>query len=1080
MELKFAKIQWKKVLAFVLTFCMTITMVQLPVNAEETTETKAPKHFNLWGLEKYEQTATFFDAAEDRDAIGVTTIEQGKAYTVDPTKGYYDAKWFSFTPAEDSLYTFKGRDIGDSRVDSYGVLMEKDGANYRYITYNDDGDGSHFSINTVLQKGKTYYLCAGYYYSEDNEEYSVQVYKRNIETFDENKGITFLSTDTPKSYSLKVADSGYYNLDFTWDSDKNEYENVDFGIINKDGEKVNSLYNIWSSSGIEGIRTTYKLDKDQIYYLNVDSFELFDKDSYDKVSENVTAHISKISEEKITEGQPGKLKANSKSKIFRFTANDTGWYKLKYSLTGQDDSKICVNDFYVKAEENNQTVETIEASFGREYFIYLEKDKAYFLSQHTFGTYSNEEEDASVLISKAEQSDVSDSKTAIVTSGELGRIFTFVPDKSGYYRIEAFWDNKDADISGQYSIYREYEEDGITYFDDVESAGLDDAVSFNAKKGQTYYLVVGNPSLSMSSGDGEVLKDKISIKISDIENAMDTITSEKPGEYIKKPNTHTAAKLYKYVATNTGYYKLSFDWDKSLTANMYMEANVQVKDSDYDTFERIDDLEKSKSLYLEQGKTYYIEVYYISLETDEDENTPVTFKINISPIPAEELNYNETTNIKTQSVEKLFKFTAQQDGYHVLTAKWKNADVKMTAWGEIRTLDGASVSNDKIAKESDTYYRSFNCKKGETYYINLLGMKFASLTTGKTVDSVDVEVSVSYYNGATDLDTIKNTQPWTPGQDSGNTDKPDNGNTDKPDNGNTDKPDNGNTDKPDNGNTDKPDNGNTDKPDSGNTDKPDSGNTDKPDNGNTDKPDSGNTDKPDSGNTDKPDNGNTDKPDSGNTDKPNNGNTSKPDNGNTNKPNASTEKKDTGKTNKPATSKPATIKVSKIKISAISNKIAAGKKVKLTATVAPANASNKAVKWTSSNKKVAVVSNNGAVTVNKKAGGKSVVITAIAADGKGARTTYKIKVMKDAVKKVTITGKNIVKAGKTLKLKAKVTAGKKANKKLIWSSNNTKFATVNQTGVVKTTKAGKGKKVKITATATDGSNKKKVFTIKIK
>lgn len=38
MELKISKIQWKKVLAFILILCMTITMVQIPVNAEETSD----------------------------------------------------------------------------------------------------------------------------------------------------------------------------------------------------------------------------------------------------------------------------------------------------------------------------------------------------------------------------------------------------------------------------------------------------------------------------------------------------------------------------------------------------------------------------------------------------------------------------------------------------------------------------------------------------------------------------------------------------------------------------------------------------------------------------------------------------------------------------------------------------------------------------------------------------------------------------------------------------------------------------------------------------------------------------------
>ncbi len=88
--------------------------------------------------------------------------------------------------------------------------------------------------------------------------------------------------------------------------------------------------------------------------------------------------------------------------------------------------------------------------------------------------------------------------------------------------------------------------------------------------------------------------------------------------------------------------------------------------------------------------------------------------------------------------------------------------------------------------------------------------------------------------------------------------------------------------------------------------------------------------------------------------------------------------------------------------------------------------------------------------------------------------------MKGAVKKVAISGKKTVKAGKTLKLKAKVTAAKKANKKLKWTSSNTKYATVSGSGKVKALKAGKGKKVKITVMATDGSGKKKSVTIKIK
>lgn len=174
------------------------------------------------------------------------------------------------------------------------------------------------------------------------------------------------------------------------------------------------------------------------------------------------------------------------------------------------------------------------------------------------------------------------------------------------------------------------------------------------------------------------------------------------------------------------------------------------------------------------------------------------------------------------------------------------------------------------------------------------------------------------------------------------------------------------------------------------------------------------------------------------------------------------------------------VKVSRIRLNAPSKKVAAGKKVKLTAGITPSNASNKALIWRSGDAKIATVDNNGNVAINKKAGGRSVVITATAADGSGVKGTYQITAMKGVVKKVAVSGAKSVKAGKSIKLKAKVTATKKANKGLKWTSSNKKYAAVSSSGKVKTYKAGKGKKVKITAKATDGSGKKASITIKIK
>ena len=170
-----------------------------------------------------------------------------------------------------------------------------------------------------------------------------------------------------------------------------------------------------------------------------------------------------------------------------------------------------------------------------------------------------------------------------------------------------------------------------------------------------------------------------------------------------------------------------------------------------------------------------------------------------------------------------------------------------------------------------------------------------------------------------------------------------------------------------------------------------------------------------------------------------------------------------------------TPKISNITIRAISNKIAPGKKIKLTT-----NLPKSKIKWITSNPKLATVDKNGVVKINKKAAGKRVSITAIATDGSGKKKTFAIRIMKGEVKKIIIKGKKRVQAGKTLKLKAKVKAGKGANKKLLWTSSNIKYATVTSSGKVKTKKAGKKKSVKITAMAADGSNKKATIKIQIK
>lgn len=145
-----------------------------------------------------------------------------------------------------------------------------------------------------------------------------------------------------------------------------------------------------------------------------------------------------------------------------------------------------------------------------------------------------------------------------------------------------------------------------------------------------------------------------------------------------------------------------------------------------------------------------------------------------------------------------------------------------------------------------------------------------------------------------------------------------------------------------------------------------------------------------------------------------------------------------------------------------------GKTVALTATVTPDTATNKTVKWTTSNANVATVSTGGVVTA--KAAGTA-IITATAADGSGVKATCKITVTNPVVKvtKVTLnkTTASVVK-GKTLTLTATVTPTTATNKKVTWKSSNTKIVTVDPTGKVTAVAAGTAT---ITCTAADGSGK---------
>lgn len=137
----------------------------------------------------------------------------------------------------------------------------------------------------------------------------------------------------------------------------------------------------------------------------------------------------------------------------------------------------------------------------------------------------------------------------------------------------------------------------------------------------------------------------------------------------------------------------------------------------------------------------------------------------------------------------------------------------------------------------------------------------------------------------------------------------------------------------------------------------------------------------------------------------------------------------------------------------------------LTATVEPANATNKGVTWSSDHEAVATVDQNGTVTARN---GGQAIITVTTADGsKTATCTVNVRVhIGVPVQSVGLNKTELaLEVGKTGTLEAIVEPSDATNKNVTWSSSNPEFATVDN-GVVTAVSAGEAI---ITVTTEDGS-----------
>lgn len=145
-----------------------------------------------------------------------------------------------------------------------------------------------------------------------------------------------------------------------------------------------------------------------------------------------------------------------------------------------------------------------------------------------------------------------------------------------------------------------------------------------------------------------------------------------------------------------------------------------------------------------------------------------------------------------------------------------------------------------------------------------------------------------------------------------------------------------------------------------------------------------------------------------------------------------------------------------------------GDSLALGTTICPQNATNKNVKWTSSNTNVATVTAAGllkAVSVG------TAMITATAQDGSGEYGVSLLAVLDNTilVRSVAVSPTSLTLVQKESKVcKATVSPAEATNKNVTWSSSNTNVATVTSSGLVYAQCVGTAS---IIAMAKDGSGK---------
>ena len=158
------------------------------------------------------------------------------------------------------------------------------------------------------------------------------------------------------------------------------------------------------------------------------------------------------------------------------------------------------------------------------------------------------------------------------------------------------------------------------------------------------------------------------------------------------------------------------------------------------------------------------------------------------------------------------------------------------------------------------------------------------------------------------------------------------------------------------------------------------------------------------------------------------------------------------------------VPVKSIVLSRTSASLKATETVTLTATVTPANASDKSVLWSSNNNEIATVDDNGVITAQSIG---ETVISATSVSNPEVTADCRITVVPTPVTEINLNQTSVsIQVGATFEFEATILPETATNKNLSWSSSNSEVASIDANGVVTAHAIGT---TTINALAGDGS-----------